>query len=294
MERLLSKKMRSQQWLQQSANSCLSCIHCQQPLVVNERGVACANGHQFDLNKQGTLFMATKSVDEHYDQMLFQARRRFILTSRYYDALTAAMVEELQSVIPAFSGKSFVVVDAGAGEGSHLERIAAQLPENIVGVSLDLAKEGIRLASDYAGKQLAIVADLANMPLQSEQVGAVLSILSPSNYDEFKRLLHPKGVVLKVIPNENYLREIRQALVTLGYAQTDTYDNDATQRVFAKHYPNYRVRVIQAKATLKEDDKANLVAMTPLTWHLDAKQRAQLIALLPDVFQLDVSLLISR
>ena len=238
--------------------------------------------------------MATKSVDEHYDHMLFQARRRFILTSGYYDALTAAMVEELQSVIPAFSGKAFVVVDAGAGEGSHLERIAVQLPKTVVGVSLDLAKEGIRLASDYAGKQLAIVADLANMPLQSEQVGAVLSILSPSNYDEFKRLLHPNGVVLKVIPNENYLRVIRQALLTLGYAQTDTYDNDATQRVFAKHYPNYRVRVIQAKVTLNEDAKADLVAMTPLTWHLDAKQRAQLIELLPDVFQLDVSLLISR
>ena len=117
-----------------------------------------------------------------------------------------------------------------------------------------------------------------------------MSILSPSNYQEFDRVLAPGGRVFKVIPNAGYLAEIRKALGQETVKQT--YDNQATRQVFESHYRHHQAYLVKEKRLLTPQAKADLVAMTPLTWHLDASQASQLVESLPDEFLLDLTVLV--
>jgi len=40
-------------------------------------------------------------------------------------------------------------------------------------------------------------------------VDARTDVLTPANYDEFRRVLSPDGMLVKVYPGQDYLREIR-------------------------------------------------------------------------------------
>ena len=103
-------------------------------------------------------------------------------------------------------------------------------------------------------------------------------------------MLAPGGRVFKVIPNAGYLAEIRRALGQETVKQT--YDNQATRQVFESHYRHHQAYPVQAKRLLTDQAKADLVAMTPLTWHLDASQASQLVESLPDEFLLDLTVLV--
>ncbi|MBA5735303.1 rRNA (guanine-N1)-methyltransferase, partial [Escherichia coli] len=68
------------------------------------------------------------------------------------------------------------------------------------------------------------VADLANCPNQAETADVILNILSPSNYVEFKRLLKKDGFLLKVVPEANYLRELREFIYV---DEKSSYSNES-------------------------------------------------------------------
>lgn len=54
------------------------------------------------------------------------------------------------------------------------------------------------------------------MPFASNHFSDVINILSPSNYQEFKRVLKPQGQIIKVMPNANYLQELRHLVYPSG------------------------------------------------------------------------------
>lgn len=63
----------------------------------------------------------------------------------------------------------------------------------------------------------------------------MLDVLTPANYDEFRRVLSPDGVLLKVYPGQDYLREIRAARGMSAYeeGQVDAYLREKAQLVKA-------------------------------------------------------------
>ena len=291
-----SKLEKSISWLK-APPSFMQCIHCGQSLNIDGQSLVCPLRHRFDLNKQGTIFMASKSVDDHYDRLLFEARRRFITASPFYremqQAIVALINEDQQ--LPS----SLVLVDAGSGEGSHLSIIMSHLMEtrpelSIKGVGIDLAKEGVKLASTYNGQLFNIVADLAHIPIKDRSVDYMLSILSPSNYTEFNRLLKSGGSLIKVIPGRYYLHEIRQALVTLGEQVSLTHDPMDTIEAFKANYPDMIIRDIHDTVHLTPTQIEDLVKMTPLTWHLTKEKREKLISQLAQRPSFDLNMMILK
>jgi 23S rRNA (guanine745-N1)-methyltransferase len=141
------------------------------------------------------------------------------------------------------------------------------------GVGLDISKEGIVMAAKKYKDPIWLVGDLAISPLEDQSFHVILNIFSPSNYKEFKRILVPNGLVIKVVPRSNYLKELREAL--FDDLKKKVYKNDATVSLFKKHF--YLSDVINLCFTkkLNQAELENLVQMSPLAWtsdqaHIDA------------------------
>ncbi|MBR7927711.1 methyltransferase domain-containing protein [Aerococcaceae bacterium zg-ZUI334] len=285
-----SKKELTQQWLENHhAEKWLRCIHCGAPLQLEQYALICQNGHRFDGAKQGYYYLTTKQlIATKYDQALFDARRYVITQTPFYRALHTFLVDYVRQHQPT------IVLDAGSGEGSHLAYIEDKAEYALTAIGIDLSKDGIQLATAYNGKQLSLVGDLAHMPIGDSQVDLILSILSPANYQEFNRLLSASGKVLKVVPNTDYLIEIRQALQPYHESPMEMYDNTQVIEVFQKAYPKCQIMRVYDHVSLDKKAKQMLVAMTPLAWQLSDEERQLVVEVLPDKMTLDVSVLMSE
>lgn len=286
---LLSKKEQAKQWLIMHQNHIhFSCIYCHQELRLDGNSLICGNNHCFDLSKQGYVFLAKNPSESHYHRNLFELRRQIIQVSPFYRTLHQA----LETIIKVC--KPQVLIDAGSGEGSHLNVCKQWVEPDASLIGLDLSKEGIILSTDYNQEQFNIVADLSELPLKDSSVDMILSILSPANYHEFNRVLKPLGLLIKVVPNKSYLLEIRRGLSRLGLVSESNYDNTDIIQTFAKHYPDYQEIIIKDQVPLSPYYRSCLAQMTPLTWNLSAEDLERLIQELPETITLDLTLLISH
>ena len=284
---LKTKKEFVEDWISKEAIR-FRCIHCQEELFFRNNGLSCSNHHQFDLARQGYLFLAKKPSQSQYSNDLFKLRRQIILESPFYDKLHQTIAEIILDY------KIHSILDAGCGEGSHLYRLAKLIEDPLMLVGVDLSKEGIQLATDYNSNQMSLVADLAHLPFMDQQFDLILSILSPANYDEFKRVCKHQALIIKVIPNSGYLRELRETLIGLGHKVKRDYSNEEVYETFLKSYPQATTLEIKEKVILNLDQRANLIRMTPLTWNVSQDQINQCIQALPESISLDLTLLIAK
>lgn len=104
--------------------------------------------------------------------------------------------------------------------------------------------------------------------LQDTKLDIIIDILSPSNYSEFTRVLNKGGVVIKVIPDEHYLKEIRSEIK--GKIKKDTYSNKNVINLFKDN-----LEIIYDKRITYKTNIYNLedfIKMTPLTSGLSKEQ----------------------
>lgn len=282
---MLSKKDTMSQWVHAHPQLNLRCVHCHEQLQFLPYQWKCINGHSFDVAKQGYTFLSKRPSDSPYQKELFELRRKVICNSLFYHKLHVLIREELAEL------KSPTIIDAGSGEGSHLWKISQNI-EQATCVAMDISKDGILLSTDYNADQLHIVADLSDIPLMDQQCDLILSVLSPSNYEEFNRILKRDGRIIKVIPNSGYLREIRDKMVQQGWLKRHEYDNYLVVETFLKHYPQADIHQVSDHVKLSHEMVQAVVEMTPLTWNLKPNQRRVLAELIGDTITLDVSVAI--
>ncbi|WP_017186224.1 methyltransferase domain-containing protein [Alkalibacillus haloalkaliphilus] len=206
--------------------------------------------------------MVQQSRKTQYDQSLFEARQRLI-QSGFYRQLIVQIESLLQSRDTEF------LLDAGCGEGSHLAQILDKIDHQF-GVGVDIAKEGIQTAAKAYENSQWIVGDLANTPFTDKAFDIILNILSPSNYQEFTRLMKDDGIVMKVVPGPNYLKELREQIFA-GTDQED-YSNEDTVTRFKQFFDITHREKVFHQVTLTEDQFQDLIQMTPLTQDVDLSQ----------------------
>lgn len=95
----------------------------------------------------------------------------------------------------------------------------------------------------------------------------MLDVLTPANYDEFRRVLSPDGMLVKVYPGQDYLREIRAARGMSAYeeGQVDAYLREKAQLV----------KAVRVHETLPVSPElwGDFVRMTPLNHDLSAAEK---------------------
>ena len=232
------------------------CPICGDGFVANTGGVRCSHNHSFDLARKGYLSLFTGPQATQYDKDLFLAPRE-VFAAGVYDPL----VREIVDLVNALNLEKPLVLDAGCGEGSFLARFHECVRDaNLLGI--DISRDGIELATSYHEAVMWCVADITRLPLRSKSTDVVLSILSPANYREFQRVLKPSGVVIKVLPGEDYLREIRQRLGGIA-----PYSNDEVLAKLEDSVDVHQKSPLHYKVDVTPKFWKAMVQMTPLSKH---------------------------
>lgn len=233
----------------------LQCPKCKGAFSVSENSLLCSSGHRYDLAAKGYLNVAPNADPSRYDRKLFESRRR-ILTGELY----REVIDAISAHGDAFMPHAKLVADAGCGEGSFLMQCSSAQHR----VGFDLSKDAIRMASSGGNPLPWLVADLTSMPFRDGSVDILYNILSPAHYAEFSRVLSKDGILIKVVPNGGYLKEIRAIA-----KENNVYSNEKVIKHLAEHFSIVKTEVIQKTHPITDAQAQDFLRMTPLMFGLD-------------------------
>ncbi|GKS11681.1 hypothetical protein YDYSY3_26810 [Paenibacillus chitinolyticus] len=261
--------------------------------IIEGKSLRCGVGHNFDLAREGYLNLLPQAVKTKYGKNLFAARKT-VNENGLFDPVCDYIGKRItEAVLPDKRHPKLRILDAGCGEGSLLSgirrRLSGRAGADLLAVGMDLAKEGVRQASKGDAGALWCAADLANAPFKTAGFDVILNILSPSNYAEFRRLLDEDGLLIKVIPEENYLREIRQLL----YAGTDRefFTNGPTVERFRECFRISDSRRLRYSWRFGPELLEPLLTMTPLAWGARDERLREASVMAIDEVTVDVTVL---
>lgn len=272
----------------------LQCPLCEAGLALTEpNSVACPQGHTFDLARTGYLnLLPSRKGDQKYTKALFEARSA-VYQRGLYEGVVQPIAEAAAGWAKEQGAREIRILDLGCGEGSHLWNVASQIAGGsieVLAVGVDIAKEGIQVAARNYPGPLWCVGDLAKAPFAPGQFHVLLNIFSPANYREFARLMAPEGLVIKVVPGERYLEEVRLALHGEG---AEAGEGDAAF-LFAQHFAEVSTVEVQYRAAVDANDLPALVEMTPLSWQASPERKEAFVQSGLEAVTIDVAVLIGR
>ncbi|GAB6180379.1 hypothetical protein JCM14036_16980 [Desulfotomaculum defluvii] len=262
--------------------------------LINLKSLICTNQHCFDISKQGYINMLSRATQTKYNSQMFESRRTICRTDFFLP-----MIKKISRIIMSNSecqNKQIKILDVGCGEGSNLSMIQEIVSQNIekdlLGVGLDISKEGICLASKEYPNTIWCVGDLAKAPLADNQFNFILNILTPANYSEFKRMISPGGMVIKVIPERGYLQEIRDVF----YEHTDkqVYSNDKTIELFRNKFNLVEIDRLRYIVNLDHTQIESLIQMTPLSWGATKERFQKALEMTLSEVTVDLTILVGK
>ena len=240
-----------------------ACPICQENLTVVETSLKCSNRHSFDLAKFGYVNLAPQiKQSANYDKENFQNRQQ-ILEAGFYQAI-------LKGISDLLATKPFTktVLDIGCGEGFYYRKLQEVHPEKTF-YAFDISKDSVQIAAKSEPNWAVnwFVGDLARLPIKDTSMDILLDIFSPANYGEFRRVLSKDGILIKVIPTENHLKEIRQ-LVQDQLTKKD-YSNQDIKDHFQEHFSIQSSQSASLTKPITAEQRQALLSMTPLLFHVN-------------------------
>lgn len=266
----------------QTQSDLFRCPTCHQMMHAQEKALVCLEGHRFDVSKKGTLYFLNHQIKTDYDREMFEHRRKLIVHGMY---------QPLLDLLQPFC-QNQRILDVGCGEGSFLQQLNEQatlLPS----VGFDISKEGIYLASDYGENVFWCVADLTNLPFQEDRFTTILNIFSPSNYQEFQRVLVDGGQLIKVVPRSGYLKELRAAFYPED-EKKQHYSNQAVVEKFQETFRESERQTLTYVFDIPESCQLSLLEMSPLEWGVSMEIKETLQKKPLKRITIDLDILIGR
>ena len=240
-----------------------ACPICQENLTLVETSLKCCNRHSFDLAKFGYVNLAPQiKQSANYDKENFQNRQQ-ILEAGFYHAILEAVSDLL-----ANSETSTTVLDIGCGEGFYSRKLQESHSEKTF-YAFDISKDSVQIAAKSEPNWAVnwFVGDLARLPIKDASMDILLDIFSPANYGEFRRVLSKDGILIKVIPTKNHLKEIRQKVQ--DQLTNKDYSNQDIKEHFQEHFTILSSQTASLTKTITAEQLQALLSMTPLLFHID-------------------------
>ena len=240
-----------------------ACPICQENLTLVESSLKCNNRHSFDLAKFGYVNLAPQiKQSANYDKENFQNRQQ-ILEAGFYQAILDAVSDLLAS-----SKTTKIILDIGCGEGFYSRKLQERHPDKTL-YAFDISKDSVQIAANSEPNWAVnwFVGDLARLPIKDASMDILLDIFSPANYGEFRRVLSKDGILIKVIPTENHLKEIRQRVQ--NQLTNKDYSNQDIKNHFQEHFTILSSQTVSLTKTITAEQLQALLSMTPLLFHVD-------------------------
>jgi 23S rRNA (guanine745-N1)-methyltransferase len=236
---------------ERDSNTTLTCTvrDCRSLLARDGRRYVCANGHSFDIARSGYVNLLQpqdkRSKNPGDTTEAVAARRRF-----FERGFAEPLVEAIVRTLPLRPGD--VLLDAGCGEGHHLDGFRRAYGVEACGV--DISVPAIELAARRHPDCLWIVANADRfLPFPDGSLTAVTSITARLNPEEFHRVLVLGGALLIALPGAEDLIELRQAV------QGEGLERDRAERTIDAFAPHF---VLERRETVRHVAHLDREAMT--------------------------------
>ena len=240
-----------------------ACPICQENLTLVETSLKCNNRHSFDLAKFGYVNLAPQiKQSANYDKENFQNRQQ-ILEAGFYQAILEAVSDLLSN-----SKNAKTILDIGCGEGFYSRKLQESHLDKTF-YAFDISKDSVQIAAKSEPNWAVnwFVGDLVRLPIKDASMDILLDIFSPANYGEFRRVLSKDGILIKVIPTKNHLKEIRQKVQ--DQLTNKDYSNQDIKNHFQEHFTILSSQTASLTKTITAEQLQALLSMTPLLFHID-------------------------
>ncbi|WP_334329568.1 methyltransferase domain-containing protein [Companilactobacillus sp. HBUAS59699] len=241
-----------------------SCPICKEKLSMQGTSLVCTNNHNFDISKYGYVnFLLNMKQQKNYDKENFE-NRGLILKDGLYDHILNKLIEIIKN-LPVDN-----ILDVGCGEGYYSREIHKVLQKQLL--AFDISKDSIQQAArhDLDNAVKWFVGDLAQLPIQDNSMDCILDIFSPANYSEFHRILTKNGYLIKVIPGENHVIELRQK--ASQFLRSDSYSNKKVKDYFEEHFETVDEIAVTKTYPVSADVRNAFIQMTPLLFNVDTER----------------------
>jgi len=267
----------------------LRCPHCAEPLAAEGDTLRCANGHAFDLARQGyvSLLRGDARTGTADTSAMIEARDAFLSAGHY-----APIADEVARLVAETlaDGPDGVIVEVGAGTAYYLAETLALLPDR-VGVALDISKPALRRAVRANDRIGAVACDVwSGLPLATDSAAAVLDVFSPRNVAEMARVIAPGGVLVVVTPAAAHLRELIGAL---GLLSVDERKPERLDAQLSEQFELVETAEVGRTMRLTHAEVAALAGMGPSAWHTDAAALVTAIDGLADPAEVTLAVTVS-
>lgn len=269
----------------------LTCPVCSGLLNAEKTRFICKNGHCFDRARSGyvNLLQRQKHRQRGDDAEMAAARRSFLNAGYYRPLLDAISAQMLKYRVKA-------ITDIGCGEGWYSCETLSFLRQNGLDATLagfDISPEILRFAANRAKESnltpetLWAAASVSRIPLPDSSCDCILNLFAPCEPHEFSRILTDDGILLRAIPLERHLWELKETV----------YDKPYENRPVAaapEGFTLLEMQRIDFAITVPQDDLQALFAMTPYVHKTSPEDAAKLLQLESLTTQVSFGLLICK
>ncbi|GAA1954146.1 putative RNA methyltransferase [Catenulispora subtropica] len=258
----------------------LSCPHCATALIAEAAPgsrLLCEEGHAFDVARPGYVsLLAGAGGAGTADTAAMVADRAGFLGAGHYAGiadLVADLAREADARVAEAEAESggedgACVVDLGAGTGYYLARVLDDVDRP--GIALDISKHAARHAARAHPRIGAVVADAwAGLPVRGHAASVLLDVFAPRNPHEMRRVLHPAGRAIVVVPEPGHLREL---IDEYGLLAVDDRKPERLRAQFADRFRIEEEHPFERRLTLTADEVAQVIGMGPNAWHAGAER----------------------
>ena len=245
----------------------LLCPICGSTLQQIEKTCRCAEGHCFDIARQGYVNLLpvqqkhSLNPGDTREQVL---SRRSFLEAEFYRPIAQALCDAATEL-----GITGPILDVGCGEGYYSNLVAQALGAPLTG--LDISKEAVRCAAAKYKNAQWICGSAAKLPVVSDSVGLLMSLFALTVPEEFHRVLRQDGVFFQVLAQEDHLLGLKSIIYpTLTHKEKNTAPQLAGF-CLEKQIP------IRFTFTVEGAQVQNLLSMTPHVYRI-SKEGAQRLA----------------
>ncbi|HEX4483387.1 MAG TPA: methyltransferase domain-containing protein [Solirubrobacteraceae bacterium] len=244
----------------------LRCPNCTAALSLAGNALRCANGHSFDVAREGYVALAPprrKLAGGDSPEMV--AARETFLARGHYEAIASEVARAANGPLARPTGDAPLAVELGAGTGYYLAALLSDRP-TWRGVALDSSRPALRRATRSHPRVAAVLCDVwQELPICDACAEIVLNVFAPRNAAEIARVLAPGGTVVIVTPAPTHLHELVDKLGLLDVGA----DKQARLRAaLAPGLEPVAAVELELKLELDRDDVRTLVWMGPSARHL--------------------------